>query len=726
MLPMRLRMCFNVMTKIGIPATLLATVLLAASCRKPAPGAGSSAPATLAPVPELESNRMREAPDGLLASRAASPVHWQHWEPSVLENAAKARRLVFAFIGSAQYPGCVEALDAIDRDPTLVARLNREFVPVLVDADLCRETSLAAGMLCQEIKQPVSFPFILVLSPAGNEVTWRPVAFSPGTDLRSLFEGAADVISRMWMESPEYVDRNSQADHANRLTRLPAPDQAPANSGERDEFLRRATRQLVSLYDEDIGSLSGTGGLLPLGILQCLASAALDPATPPDIALRSREAVEAFGTAILLSPMIDPLDGGVYSSRRGGAWDHPMANRTCMTQARAARALVTLHAATAAPRALEVAIGAVRFAEAQYATPDGLFTRQRQPAATPDRDWLWTLDQVEQTLDPGEAALWKTLCKLQPLGNLASESDPKREYFRLNSLGFRSSLAAAANPLGLAPDDAARLLASGREKLLAARLARVPQPPPAKAAAAGPSFRMVSAYAALFTATGDSAWRDKALALARASRLAFSKGALLVEQGPTMPDTVCDARAFTYALAIQAALDLAEVTLDESWRVWAGDLATTTAENFVDADGRLVEVRPTATPLQLPLEDRVMLFDDSTAGLMRMNLARLLALDQPPPPTIAPWIRSLPAFTDYPVIFTDSLLATSFARSRAIIELPADPSPEWRDAACRLPLDRIARRIGKSTEARIVHPDGKSSPLANPADLSASRLNRAP
>ena len=726
MLPMRPRMCLTVMTKIGIPATLLATVLWAASCRKPATEAGDSAPTAPTQVAELDENRMQDAPDGLLASRAASPVHWQHWEPSVLQSAAKARRLVFAFIGSAQYPGCVEALDAIDRDPALVARLNQEFVPVLVDADLCRESALAAGMLCQEIKQPVSFPFILVLSPDGNEVTWRPVAFSPGTDLRTLFEGAADVISRMWVESPDYVSRNSGDDHANRLARLPKPDSAPANPAERDEFLRRATRQLVSLYDEDIGTLSGTGGLLPLGVLQCLASAVLDPATPPDIARRSQEAVRTFGAAILQSPMVDPLDGGVYSSRRGGAWDHPMPNRTCLTQARAARALVTLHAATADPRALEVALGTVRFAEAEYATADGLFSRQRQPASTPAAEWLWTVEQVEQALDPSEAALWKTLCKLEPLGNLAIESDPQRQYFRLNSLGFRSTLAVAADKLRLAPEEATRLFASGREKLLAARLTRVPQAPPATAAAASPSFRMVSAYAALFTATGDSAWRDKALTLARACRQSFSKGALLVEQIPTMPDTVCDARAFTYAIAIQAALDLAEVTLDENWRTWAGDLATTTAENFVDSEGRLVEARPAATPLRLPLEDRVMLFDDSTAGLMRMNLARLQALDQPPPPAIAPWIRSLPAFADYPVVFTDSILATSFARSRVIVELPADPSPEWRDTACRLPLDRIARRIGKGRDARIVHPDGKSSPLASPAELATLRPNPAP
>jgi uncharacterized protein YyaL (SSP411 family) len=702
------------MLKIGTRAALLLTLLTASSCKKSGEAVEQAPPVPVI-APALTTNALQDSPQGLLSSRAGSPVRWQHWEPSILDRAAEARRLIFIFIGAAQYPGCVEALDAIDRDPALVARLNDEFVPVLADGSLSRECLLAAGLLSQELKLPVSFPFILVLSPGGHAVTWRPVSFSPGADLREMFEGACDVVSRMWSESPDYVSRNSAADHANRLGRMPAADLKPTDPAQRDEYLQRATRQLVSLYDEDIGTLSGTGGLLPLGVLQCLASASLDPLTPPGLADRCRDAVAAFGNSVLTSAMVDPLDGGVYSSRRGNSWMLPMPLRTSMTQARAARALVTLHAATGDARALEVALGAVRFAEQEYATPDELFSVQRAPAPTPGNEWLWTRGQIDEALSPAESALWRKLCGIADLGNL---TDSGGDFFRLNSLGFRTSLAEAAESLGLDPGEAARRLESGRAKLLAARQARISSAPPAAAGAAAPSFRMVSAYSALFTATGEVSWRDKAIALAKRSRAAFSDGVLLVEESSGQPASVRDARAFTYALAIQAALDLAEITLDESWRIWAGDLATTVAEQFSDSDGRLLEVRPASTPLPLPIEDRMMLFDDSTAGLMRMNVARLDALGQPPPPAIAGWIDSLPAFASYPVVFTDSILAASFGRSRTIIELPADASAEWREAACRLPLDRIARRIGKGATATARQPDGSVIPVASPAELA--------
>ena len=697
----------------------MAALALTPACRKRDAAAGKHA-VVPAVAPELMVNGMHGAPQGLLSSRAGSPVHWQHWEPAVLQRAGAARRLVFAFIGASQYPGCLESLDAIDKDASLVAKLNQEFVPVLVDIDLCREAGIVAGVMSQELKQPVSFPFILVLSPDANEVTWRPVAYSQGSDVRQMFEGATDVISRMWTESPDYVELNSRRDHENRMKRLPEPDPSPAHAAERDATIARTARKLANLYDADIKSMFGTGGLLPLGLMQCLSSTSLDPNTPPDIARRCSSAVKAFSGVVLNSAMVDPLDGGIYSSRRGSSWELPLVHRTCMTQARGARALVTLYHATKDPRSLEVAHGAIRFAEEQYAAQNGLFAAQRMPGIIQMGDWLWTLEQVEQALTPEEAALWKVVCGIKGMGNLPLEADPNREFFRQNSLALRVPLAEAAASLKLSTGTAAGLLESGRKKLLKARQVRLPDRAPATAASAAPSFRMVSAYAAMFTATGDPGWRDKALALAERSRQTFTKGVLLAEQSPGSPDAVCDARAFTYALAIQAALDLAEITMDENWRIWAGDLSSTVSELFVDEAGRMREARQVSTPITLPLEDRIMLFDDSTAGVMRMNIARLQALGQAPPPALAPWLSSFPRFEEFPVVFTDSFLAASFAASRVIVEIPENASPEWREAACRLPLDRVARRFGKEPAARILQPDGSKTPIDSPASLPGS------
>ncbi|WP_367873720.1 DUF255 domain-containing protein [Luteolibacter sp. Populi] len=706
------------MLKSGIRLGLLLSLLLVPACRKRpvSPTGGTTA---AAPVAELPGNQMAKALPGLLSSRAGSPVRWQHWEPAMLQTAKDTRRPVFAVIGSARYPGCVETLDAIDKDSSLVKRLNENFVPVLVELELSPEAGLAAAVLSEEIRKPLSFPFILVLSPDGDEVSWRPVPPGPEKSLREMVESALETVAQMWVDSPDYVVKNSRKDHDARVLRLQTADAIPADPAARDALLARAVRQLLSLYEPDTGVMSGAGGLLPVGILQCLASASLDPDTPPEISKRCREVVAAFGHPLLASAMVDPLDGGVYSSRRSGTWDLPNTPRNCATQARSARALVTLHRATGDPLPLEVALGAVKFAEGSYATPTGLFAAQRLPGPSPAREWLWTEEQIDQALTPPEAALWKTLCGIAAIGNLPMEADSAREYFRLNSLGRKTTLAEAAAKQGITLEAAAELLKSSRPKLLKARLARVPERLPCPAPSAAASFRMVSAYAALFTATGHPEWRSKALALAKLARDTFAAGNRLREQNPGAPATTYEARAFTHALAIQAALDLAEITLDENWRIWAGDLTASTAEAFVDDAGRLTEARPDATPLTTPFADRMMLFDDSTAGLMRMNLARLAALGQSPPPALAPWLNSLPPIADAPVVFTDSILAAAFARSRVIIQLPENAGPEWREAASRLPLDRIGRSLAKVPAAKLLRPDGSSLALENPAAIEA-------
>ncbi|MCW1916396.1 DUF255 domain-containing protein [Luteolibacter sp. GHJ8] len=713
------------MLKSGTRACLLATLALSTSCRE---RAKESAPAAV-PAPmvrDLAPNAMSGAPKGLLERRASSPVHWQHWEPATLEQAKQTERLIFAVLGSSRYPGCLETLDAIDRSRGLADRLNREFVPVLVDLDLCPEAGIAAAMLSQELKMPISFPYILVLSPDGNPVTWRSLPYSNSAGIETMFDEAAELVTSMWQESPGYVLKNSASDQDRRITNLAKPDSTPATDEERNGLLDRAIRQLGSLYEQDAGTMSGSGGLLPLGILQCLASASQDPDTPVEVAARSKQIVAAFGRSVLSSAMVDPLDGGVYSTRRGNSWDLPMPQRNCGTQARAVRALVTLYRATGDARTLEVALGAVRFAEQQYATEDGLFSNQRLSEAMSPANWLWSKKQIDEALAPQEAALWIALCGISEIGNLAPDTDPAREFFRLNSLGYRMTLAEAAAKLGLPVEEAAKLQESGRKKLWEARSARVSEQAPNPSASAGTSFRMVSAYAALFTATGDPAWREKALRLAQRSRELFTSGDRLVEVSPATPAPVCAARAFTYALAIQAGLDLAEITLDENWRIWAGDMVSVTAESFVDKEGRLLEARPEASPLRFPVESRVMVFDDSTAGLMRMNLARLEALGQPPPPALAPWLRSLPAFTTVPVIFTDSILAASFSRSRMVVHLPRNASEEWKEAASRLPLDRIARKLSSASGPKSVGPGGTEIPLSAPADLETFAAHPAP
>ena len=688
---------------------LIATLSLAAlgglllgSCRKSGADAASNEP----DVPLLERNQLSGAPSTFLQSAAGSPVHWQRWEPEVLEEAQSASRLVLALIGSSRYPGCYEALQVIDRTPSLTERMNRDFVPVLVDLDVSREAALLAAVLAPETGLPVGFPFLLLLSPEGAPVSWHPLETSDETHLVAFLESSMEVMSRLWNESQPYIIGDSAQKLAMRRESQPAPEPEVADAAELSERYVDSLRRVTSYFDFDLGTLANSGGLFPSGIFDLLATAQLHPDLPPELRRRSEEVLAAYAAVLLRSAMIDPLDGGIYSLRRGENWNHPVFLRDCATQARAIRALARAAQLGIVPEALPIAENAARFAEARFRTPSGLFSLSGTPAPTPQKEWLWTEEQIASVLTAAERQVWSEVSQIQPIGNLA----PSSEFFRLNSLRTAEPVAAVAARLGLSAAAAEQLFESGRSKLLAARNARSAPPAVDPTPSAAASFRMISAYAALFAATANEDYARKATELGAACRQTFGSSRFLNELSGG--DAMSDGRAFTYAVAIQGALDLGAITLDDAWNLWAQDLATLLAEHFLTEEGRLLQTRPESQVVDLDVGDRLMTFDESTSGLLRLNLSRLQALGFELPPAIASFSRSMPDTNATPLVYTDSLQALSHRLSARILHVAPGASAEVKESVVRLPLDLFQRRVQTGTDAPLIWINAPSSPMA--------------
>lgn len=672
-------------------------------------------------APELKLNQLAETPSALLKSWSRSEVNWQQWDPSVLERATDARRLVFAVIGSVRYPGTFETLDAIESRPDIVRRLNEEFVPVLADLDISRETSLVASALSAETGQPVNFPFVLLLSPNGDPVSWQPLAYQNDEMIQNFFDNSVEVISRLWHESPDYVLDDSATKNGFRRDGMPEPDPVVEDPEERLDLYRKAIRRLTSFYEEDLSSMSGSGGLFPVGTLECLGDAAIHPELDPEFRQRALQSLTGIFSELQSSAMIDPLDGGIYSARRGPSWNFPVFVRDCTTQARAARSLSLLHLEVDRPDALEAALGAIRFAETNFLTPEGLFAIATRPGDSPQEEWLWTIESVKAALDADEFQVWKGISELDRLGNLPIEVDPDREFFRLNSLGLRRPVTEVAEETKLSPNKVRTSLESGRKKLLKVREDRFPVASADPTPSATASFRMISAYAALYTATGSPEWRDKANDLGKACRKAFGAVRFLNERPGENPEKMSDARASTYAIACQAALDLAAVTLEDEWNLWAQDLITLMAENFITEDGRLVETRPESRVIGLAYSDRLMVFEESTAGMTRLNLSRLDALGFQTPPPLHPWTVSLPKIEQFPIVHTDTLGALGHQSVRTRVAVQSGASSALIDAVAGLPLERFERRMARQpgNGVQISPVEGESRVLTEAAEIRA-------
>jgi uncharacterized protein YyaL (SSP411 family) len=505
------------------------------------------------------------------------------------------------------------------------------------------------------------------------------------------------MVSQMWHDSSEYVLKNSKLDNDNRRSRLQQRKVVKAMSKQPEADALRALRQLVSLYDPYSRNFDETGGLFPSSAIELLASAAMHPGLPAETRERCQETTRELLVDLLPSAMFDPLDGGVFSSRMGSSWALPSFVRDCPSQARVAVALLSAYRATGDPHALEKALGLIEFAEKTHATPGGLFAVGLAAGTRPE-NWMWTIEEVTKILGPEDAEWWIAATGMKGLGNLPSEVDPRREYFRCNTIGLDQSVAELAAAQSRSLESFKPRFEAVKARLLAARNQRLGKTRRDECPHAPSTFRMVSAYAAAFCATGDEIYRDKAKALLQRAREAFSVGPRLRVFAEETPSSLGEGRAFIYALAMQAILDIAVITSDDQWLLWSEDLATISAELFT-GDDLLKECPDDVRLVDLPITDLVMLFDDSTAGLVSQAECRLAEIGRPLVEGFSRLATPLPTYVvERPVLHTDLLIATLARHYPVVVAKGADLPPDLRMAVERLPMRIFQRRAARDEE----------------------------
>lgn len=701
-------------------------MLGAGGCRKREPheaGVPHRAPGVVAA--ELESNGLAGLPGAVYRSQTDSPIHWQPWTPETMSRAKAADRLIFAVIAMPQQPGFQSVLTNLAKDPSLVSAINSNYAPVLIDGDASREIGILTADLCSEIKRGLQLPLFVWMTPDGNPVAWIPVPKS--SSVADLFNQSHSMVSRMWADDSAYVVKNSGLDNQSRRDRISLRKNTKVMSQEPGNDVVRSLRQLVSFYDSYSRTFDEAGGLFPAGAIDLLATAAIHPGLPQEVRLRCLDTTRELMVDLLPSAMFDPLDGGLFTSRRGSSWALPSFNRDCVSQARAAVALIDAYRATGDPRALEKALGVISFAEKSFGTSEGLFSVgmavETDPAA-----WLWTVEDIEKELPAEDAVWWIKATGMKGLGNLPSEVDPQREHFRHNTVGIGKSAANLAAELGQPVDAFIPRFEAAQKKLLQVRTNRLGRTVRDDCSHAGATFRMVSAYAAAYGVTGDVKFRDKAATLLDKARKAFGEGPKLRLFSKEAPAALGEGRAFLYALALQAALDVSVITSNEEYLTWSEDLATTAAELFTDANF-LKECPDDAKLIDLPITDLVMLFDDSTAGLVSFAECRLADRKRPLVSTFSQLAMPLPTYAvDRPILHTDLLQATLAREFKVSVVAGEGISPELKLATQRLPFRMFQRRPAKSKDevpagsAMVVFANGDSCLVSTPQALQEAVL----
>lgn len=651
----------------------------------------------------LRYNRVSDLASSLYQSQLASPVNWQPWSKETLQLARDSRRMLFVVVVMPQQPDFQKVLSFFESSPAVVATLNHEYVPVLVDADISREIGLLAVSLCNELQRPAQFPVCMWMTHDADPVAWVPMNHGSSREVLQVFDQSHGTVARMWQEDAAYMLKNSARDQQLREQRMAAQLGSIKASGDPGRDVVLALRELLALYDPYTKGFDQAGGLFPAGLLELLAVTSKHPGLQEDLKEKAGKVLVELLNELLPSAMFDPLDGGVYSSRRGGiSWDFPSFVRNCGSQARIASSLVEAYHATGNALALDRALDAMAFVHGQYRNEEGLYVMGLQGALRME-DWMWTPEEIRKLLPASQADWWIRASGVKGLGNLPSEADPHREFFRCNTLSLPMS------PLRISQENGKWGISlvefeESRAVLRNSRLKKTRSLFRDRTAHLTSCLRVASAEASLFTATRDEAHRDRAVDLLRKVRAVFSDGRNLRCIPGSAADAVSIGRAFHYALAIQTSLDVLAITGDDEWLLWAEDLAAVSAEQFA-RDGHLFECPESAVVIDMPLADQAMWFDDSTAGLFAMAECRMASLGRPLMPRLAEvagvWPESVAA---RPVSRTDLLSSGLMKNYRwSMVEGRAVPD-ELMAEIRRLPFRSMLR---EAADARRGVPDGE-------------------
>ena len=581
-------------------------------------------------VEAVHRNRLGQEPTGFLRARAAEAIHWQPWSEELFTNAFKEQKQIFVIVTSGNFAQEQELRKYFKEHPAFIRQLHSHYVCAMADVQAHPELGFLSFFLASEVRRGIAFPMMIWFSHEKNPIAWLPLNRRDIAAFNDVFNNSHEMVSRIWRDDPRYVINNSASDNEARTKRARQIVGPTEEDYDLREEVEKAARAITALYDPTSREMDGAGGLVPFAMLHFSGRLAHDPATSDVLRKRLVEMLRGHLDLLLSSAIRDPLDGGFFGSRRTLGWALPNFSKDSVTQLNAVLALVTAAGITGENHYLEAAKTVLEFAETRFAVEGGGIGLYEEPAADElaTKAYLWSLEQLRELLPPDEFKVVEKCYGVTGLGNIPLESDPQRDFFRLNSLHHAVAPEDAAAGLGLAPEQARTLLDSARQRLLVRRQETLEETRQfvETTRTAELDARWVLALVELANAAGDDAM------LIRAGEvLADMQARNVTERGlmriPARADRrAVAARGSDYAMVLDALLLAYRHTLDPRHLVWADQLVAEVFEKLVDEEN-LVREQPVDDRLLLtPIYNSSMIFGHSTWGVICGPLERLRQL----------------------------------------------------------------------------------------------------
>ncbi len=406
-------------------------------------------------TPARPANRLIREPSPYLRQHAHNPVDWYPWGEEALARAREEDKPIFLSIGYAACHWCHVMERESFEDPAIAKLLDRHFIAVKVDREERPDLDAVYMNAVQAMTGSGGWPLSVFLTPELKPFfggTYFPPERKWGTP---SFPEVIAAVADAWMSRREELDGAA----ATLAVQLAAEEEPAPGSLDAAAAAAVALQTLAAQYDRRWGGFGAAPKFPTSSRLFFLIDRARRDPTARDLLAGTLEGMAAGG-------FCDWLGGGFHRYSVDEAWLLPHFEKMLYDNALLARAYGEAGLALDRPEWVAVARATADYMLTEMRGPEGaLFSStDADSEGREGRYFTWTAAQVREALPPDEAELMTALCGLGPAGG---EGEP-------GVLRPSRPLAEVAAELRLTPGVAARLLASAREGLLAARRRRVP------------------------------------------------------------------------------------------------------------------------------------------------------------------------------------------------------------------------------------------------------------
>jgi uncharacterized protein len=572
---------------------------------------------------EPHTNRLIRERSPYLLQHAYNPVDWYPWGEEAFAKARSENKLIFLSIGYSTCHWCHVMEHESFENPAIAAILNQNFVSIKVDREERPDVDRVYMLFVQSTTGSGGWPMSVFLTPAIQPFlggTYYPPDDRYG---RPGFASLLTRLAQIWMNQPEKIlEQGNRFTEAIQSYLISSVDQD--DSGPRAGWLDLGYEQLVHGFDPDEGGFSPAPKFPRPAVFNFLfrywRRTRTDRAC--DMALFSLRKMANGG-------MYDHLGGGFHRYSVDARWHVPHFEKMLYDQAQLAVAFLEAFQISADPAFAQVVRETLAYVRRDLTSPEGGFFSAEDADSLPTAEadhkregafYVWTEEEVNQSLTPDEAIVFRRTYGIEKVGNVAAASDPHGELDGQNVLFRQTEPEVVAKLAGKSVQAVESLLTSAREKLSAVR-SRRPRPHLDDKIITAWNGMMISAFAKAYQVLGDP---DHLQAAQRAAD--FVQNNLYVKrllrsyrEGPSS----IYAFAEDYAFLIQGLLDLYESDFDTRWLRWAGELQVQMGALFADPKGGYFSTEEGAPDILFRLRDDHDGAEPAANSVAAMNLLRL-------------------------------------------------------------------------------------------------------